>query len=61
MGGVLALTYGLALEYGKQGLRVNAACPGAIKTLMRKMFQLAEGADPRLLERIMPFAGYAPP
>ena len=60
-GGVLALTYGLALEYGKQGLRVNAACPGAIKTPMRKTFRLPEGADPKLLERIMPFGDFAPP
>jgi NAD(P)-dependent dehydrogenase (short-subunit alcohol dehydrogenase family) len=59
-GGVLALTYTLALEYGKQGVRVNAACPGAIKTPMRKTFQLPEGADPKLLERIMPFNGFAP-
>jgi NAD(P)-dependent dehydrogenase (short-subunit alcohol dehydrogenase family) len=60
-GGVLALTYALALEYGKQGLRVNAACPGAIDTPMRKTFRLPEGADPKLLERIMPFSGFAPP
>lgn len=59
-GGVLSLTYTLALEYGKQGVRVNAACPGAIKTPMRKTFQLPEGADPKLLERIMPFSGFAP-
>jgi NAD(P)-dependent dehydrogenase (short-subunit alcohol dehydrogenase family) len=60
-GGVLALTFGLALEYGKQGVRVNAVCPGAIKTPMRKMFRLPEGADPKLLDRIMPFDGFAPP
>jgi NAD(P)-dependent dehydrogenase (short-subunit alcohol dehydrogenase family) len=59
-GGVLSLTYTLALEYGKQGVRVNAACPGAIKTPMRKTFQLPQGADPKLLERIMPFNGFAP-
>ena len=60
-GGVLALTFGLALEYGKQGVRVNAVCPGAIKTPMRKMFRLPEGADPKLLDRILPFDGFAPP
>lgn len=60
-GGVLALTYALALEYGKQGLRVNAVCPGAIKTPMRRTFRLPDGADPKLLERIMPFNGFAPP
>ena len=60
-GGVLALTFGLALEYGKQGVRVNAVCPGAIKTPMRKMFRFPEGADPKLLDHIMPFDGFAPP
>jgi meso-butanediol dehydrogenase/(S,S)-butanediol dehydrogenase/diacetyl reductase len=59
-GGVLSLTSTLALEYGKQGVRVNAACPGAIDTPMRGTFRLPEGADPKLLERIMPFRGFAP-
>ena len=60
-GGVLALTFGLALEYGKQGVRVNAVCPGAIKTPIRKQFRFPEGADAKLLDRIMPFDGFAPP
>jgi meso-butanediol dehydrogenase/(S,S)-butanediol dehydrogenase/diacetyl reductase len=60
-GGVLAFTLGLALEYGKQGVRVNAVCPGAIKTPIRKMFRFPEGADPKLLDRILPFDGFAPP
>lgn len=59
-GGVLSLTYALALEYGKQGVRVNAACPGAIDTAMRKTFRLPAGADPKLLDRIKPFSGFAP-
>lgn len=60
-GGIYALTMCLALEYGKQGLRVNCLCPGAIKTPMRKAFRLPEGADPKLLDWIMPLSGFGEP
>ncbi len=60
-GGVLAFTYGLAIEYGKQGLRVNAVCPGGIETPIHEAFALPEGANPNLLKRIMPFDGHRGP
>lgn len=61
-GGVLAFSHGLAIEYGKQGLRVNAVCPGAIATPIQKAFRFPDGADPKLLERILPFQdGFRPP
>ena len=52
-GGVHSLTRLLAVEYGKQGVRTNAICPGGIETNMSKQFQLPEDADPKLLRRIM--------
>jgi len=53
-GGILAFTYTLAVEYGKQGLRANAVCPGAIKTPIFNAFNLPEGADGKLVYRILP-------
>lgn len=60
-GGVLALTYSLAIEYGRRGLRVNAVLPGAIRTPMKDAFRVPEGADPKLVQRIMPLTGFAEP
>ena len=60
-GGVHALTAGLAVEYGKQGVRANAVCPGSIKTPITKAFHVPEGADPKLIYRIMPLDEHRPP
>jgi meso-butanediol dehydrogenase/(S,S)-butanediol dehydrogenase/diacetyl reductase len=53
-GGVLAFTYTLAIEYCGQGLRANAVCPGSVTTPIHAEFKLPEGADRKLLYRIMP-------
>lgn len=53
-GGVLALTLTLAVEFGKLGVRCNAVAPGSINTPIQNAFELPEGADAKLLYRIMP-------
>jgi meso-butanediol dehydrogenase/(S,S)-butanediol dehydrogenase/diacetyl reductase len=60
-GGVLALTRCLAIEYGKQGLRANAVCPGSITTPMTGKFHFPDGADRKLVYRMMPLDEFRGP
>ncbi|MGH0035828.1 MAG: SDR family NAD(P)-dependent oxidoreductase [Myxococcota bacterium] len=60
-GGVLGLTSTLAIEYGKQGLRANAICPGSISTPIQEAFRLPEGGDMKLIRRIMPLDEFRGP
>jgi meso-butanediol dehydrogenase/(S,S)-butanediol dehydrogenase/diacetyl reductase len=60
-GGVLALTRALAVEYAAQGLRVNSISPGAIDTPITAAFQLPEGADISLINRVTPLGKFGTP
>jgi NAD(P)-dependent dehydrogenase (short-subunit alcohol dehydrogenase family) len=44
-GGVVLLTKNLAIDYGRQGIRANAICPGFIATPMTDMIFTMEGMD----------------
>jgi len=53
-GAVLSFTKTLAVEYGKQGIRVNSVCPGSIKTPMSAGGAgLPKDADMKLVMRQM--------
>ena len=48
---LIGLTKTMALEFGRQGLRVNAVCPGGTKTAFLKGFRVDEKIDLGLLGR----------
>jgi NAD(P)-dependent dehydrogenase (short-subunit alcohol dehydrogenase family) len=52
-GGVLALTRTIAVEYGQQGLRCNAVCPGSIDTPITQDFVFPDGVNTKLVRRMM--------
>jgi NAD(P)-dependent dehydrogenase (short-subunit alcohol dehydrogenase family) len=52
-GGVLALTRVIAVEYAREGIRANCVCPGSIDTPITGDFVFPEGADARLVKRLM--------
>ena len=60
-GGVLALTHTIAIDYVKQGLRANAVLPCDIVTPIMNVFALPQGANPKLLRRVMAPMGTGKP
>jgi meso-butanediol dehydrogenase/(S,S)-butanediol dehydrogenase/diacetyl reductase len=59
-GGVVQLTRALAHEYINK-VRVNAVAPGGVETNIIKSFGLPEGADHKLMRRVMSPMGMAQP
>jgi NAD(P)-dependent dehydrogenase (short-subunit alcohol dehydrogenase family) len=50
--GVVGLSKAMAVEFVKQGLRVNCVCPAGVKTPLMGQFMPPEGADLGLLSRL---------
>ncbi len=60
-GGVLLLSKALAAEFLSRKVRVNVVAPGGVDTPLIGSFMLPEGADDRVLNRIMTPMGYSTP
>ena len=60
-GGVALLTKALAVEYMGRGIRVNGVAPGGVDTPIIWNFMPPEGADPKLIDRIMTPMGFCSP
>lgn len=58
---LVGLTKSMAVEFGRQGLRVNAVCPGGTATPFLKAFVVPKGADPDLIARLSLRPDYAAP
>ncbi len=60
-GGLVLLTKSLAVEYASRKVRVNCVCPGQVDTNLLADFAFPEGADSRLLDKLLPLVRAATP
>ena len=58
---MVGLTKALAVEYVKQGLRVNCVCPGGVATPILGNFVQPENADQELVGRLALMRGLIKP
>lgn len=54
-GAIKSFTRSLFIEYALQGLHANCVMPGSIDTPLSRSFQIPTGADPKLLQSLVPF------
>lgn len=59
--GVLMFTKSLAIEFSKQEVRVNAVCPGMVKTPLTDNFAMPDNADMQLMGKLFPLLEGAEP
>lgn len=59
--GVVMLTKSMAIEFAGRGVRVNAICPGSVKTPLTKNLEFPENADMQLMSRLFPLLDSANP
>ncbi len=60
-GGLVLLTKALAVEYATRKVRVNCVCPGQVNTNLLADFAFPEGADQRLMDKLLPLVRGAHP
>lgn len=60
-GGLVLLTKALAVEYARRKVRVNVVCPGQVDTELLADFAFPEGADPALMDKLLPLLRSARP
>lgn len=58
---VVMFSKSLAIEYSKKGVRVNAICPGMVKTPLTAQFSIPEDVDEQLLMKMFPLLDGAEP
>jgi NAD(P)-dependent dehydrogenase (short-subunit alcohol dehydrogenase family) len=59
--GLLMFSKALAAEYLSRGVRVNVVAPGGVDTPLMGKFELPEGADVKVLGKMMTPMGFATP